>query len=126
MSKKTIVDTVSQSKIWKPVAIIGGILGTVAIVIAIKDYMEAQQIAKQKEEVKQGLETVKEVLVSETTESFSGCGGCSSAAGGNTKDYPMKENYAGRVYSDANGANRADKAQIINPSEVITPQIYVD
>lgn len=124
MSKKTIVDTVSQSKIWKPVAIIGGILGTVAIVIAVKDYMEAQKIAKQKEEVKQGLETVKEVLIEETAEAFSGCGGCSSVAGDKTKIRPMKENYSAQVFAGANGEKKSDEAQIINPVDVITPKVY--
>lgn len=123
MSKTTLVDAVSQSKIWKPVAIVGGILGAVAIVIAVKDYMEAQKIAKQKEEVKAGLETVKEVLVeeTETAEAFSGCGGCSSAAGEITKIRPMKENYSAQLFAGANGRGTA---QLINPKDVVTPQIY--
>ena len=119
------VETISKLKIWQPIAIVSGIFAAVTIAFAAKEVYQAYHTSKKKDEVKKGLEDVKETIVAETTEAFSGCGGCSGAAGGNTKTYPMKEGFSSanaqlikpvNVYSGASG-------QLINPNSLV-PQVY--
>jgi len=78
MSKKNIIDTVEGSKVWGYIAMGAAILAGAAIVITVKESMDAKKAAKNLAVAKEELESVKEAVkngeeVEEVSEeSFSG------------------------------------------------------
>lgn len=88
------VDKVSNLKMWEPIAYMGGIIAVAALAWTAFEINKAYQVSKKKDEVKKGLEEVKEVIIAETNQDFSGCGGCSGAAGENITIHPKKDGVA--------------------------------
>lgn len=79
---KDIITNIASNKIWSYVAIGAGIVAVFGVFVASKEVYDAKKIAKLKTDTIAELEVVKsEAIATDDAESFSGCGGCSGAAG---------------------------------------------
>ena len=115
------VDTISKSKIWMPVAYVGGIIAVAALAWTAVEVNKTMKTAKNKEDVKKGLEEVKEVLVSEN---FSGCRGCSGVAGDGGRQFPMKESLKYNAEVFPQGIDQNDiYSGMISPKDTL-PRVY--
>jgi len=97
MAKKNVIDKVEGAKVWGYIAMGAAILAGAAIVITVKESMDAKKAAKNLALAQAELESVKngETPQEEIAENFSGCSGCSSNVVGRSYPLPMtaKTNY---------------------------------
>lgn len=78
---KNIVDTVEGLKVWKYIVIGAGFATVGAILYATKEILDARKAAKIKAAALADLDKATALVSESDAESFSGCGGCSSASG---------------------------------------------